>query len=431
MLSAPGENAISYHFSRRLGLFIHWGIYAVPAWQEQHQLRLKVPRAEYAELAGKFNPDAFDPDAWIDLAESAGMTYLVFTAKHLDGFCMWDTQTTDFKVSNTPFGRDTLAELAEACRRRGMPLGLYFSAIDHHCPWYPNRGRGHELAGPEQGDTPDWSHFVDYMQQQIHELCTRYGDLAVFWWDAGNEIGLPAPHLNPLIRELQPGILINDRGMSSNGDFSTPERDWDEKVNTATSFTRPVEACQSVGVQSWGYRRDEDYYSLAYLTTSIQKILAKGGNYLLNVGPRADGIIPPQAEAILAGIGNWFKPAHSALCRAAPAPGISDNSDVLLTRDGNTLYVHLIEEPIASAINLPPITETPERAFLLHTAEPVSTAVRNLPWLYKNTPDRCLSLVDLPVDSRRLAGLIIQLDFSSNPVLMRSVQADDRGESCR
>lgn len=401
-------------FARRLGLFIHWGIYAIPGWQEQHQLRLRVPRVEYARLAEQFSPSAFDPDAWIDVAEAAGMSYLVFTTKHLDGFCLWDTQTTDFRVTRTPCARDVLAQLATACHRRHMPLGLYFSAIDLHCPFYPNRGQGHELAGPEPGDTPDWERFVGYMEQQVRELCTGYGKLAMFWWDSGPEIALPAPHLNPLIRELQPGILINNRGFSDDGDFSTPERDFDPDLGAQTRFTGAVEACQSVGVESWGWREDEDYFSDRYLLGEIDRVLARGGNYLLNVGPRPDGAIDAQAARILSVVGKWYDTIREAFTEVEAADDITTEPAVPVTRRGDTVYLHLHRPLNARRLLLTNVRCLPKRAVLLNDGRQIRCSTDLLPWRHR-TGQRPVRLCDLPVDEYAGSVMVVRVDLATTP----------------
>ncbi|NLF17787.1 MAG: glycoside hydrolase [Lentisphaerae bacterium] len=398
-------------FARRMGLFIHWGLYAIPGWHEQHQLRLRTPRAEYARLAAQFHPTAFDPDAWIDLAEAAGMSYLVVTAKHLDGFCLWDTATTEFKVTRTPFGRDVLAELAEACHRRGMPLGLYYSAIDQHCTFYPNRGRGHELAGPEPGDTPEWERFVDIMERQITELCTRYGRLAVFWWDSGPEIGLTAPRLNPLLRRLQPGILINNRGLSADGDFSTPERDYSPEFDAQKRFAKPVEACQAVGAESWGWRQDEDYFSTRYLLGEVDRVLARGGNYLLNVGPRPDGTVDPTSAGILKAIGDWYGRVKESLTDVETVEDIVTDPAVPVTRRGNTLYLHLHRPLNARRLLVTTLTARPERAILLNDGRPIRTSTELLPRYYRKG-ERPLRLCDLPVDEFAGSVMVLRLDLA-------------------
>jgi len=397
----------------RLGLFIHWGIYAVPGWHEQHVFRKHMTRAAYVPLMRRFNPVRFNPDAWLDSAEAAGMRYVCFTTKHIDGFCLWDSALTDFKVTRTPYGKDVLVLLAEACHRRNMPLCLYYSVVDGHQPNYPHAGRPYEFSGPQPGDRPDAGKYLDYLKGQVRELCTRYGKIHGFWWD-GNVLKLQDPSINALIRDLQPGIVINNRGLDE-GDFGTPERDWDAFVDTDQAFARPVEACQSIGFQSWGWRKDEDYYSDAHLIASIQKILAKGGNFLLNVGPKADGTFPRVATKLLDRLGAWVATVKESLVDAVPANDLLSEHDVLLTRRDNILYVHVHRQPATDAIYLHPLMDRPCRATVLNTGRPVHVDVADLPWLHDKTPNRALRISRLPVNRRSLAGWVIKLEFDRPP----------------
>ena len=337
-----------WFFEKRFGLFVHWGLYAIPAWHEQIQQRGRMRRSEYEKLIEQFNPISFDPDAWLDLAEEAGMEYLCFTTKHHDGFCLWNTSETSFNVMNSPYGQDILTMLADACHRREFPLCLYYSIVDWNHPNYPNQNRSHELPAPEEGDSPDLDSYMTFLRAQVRELCTQYGEIHGFWWDQ-NIPEFRDPSVNDIIRSLQPKAVINNRGFDD-GDFGTPERDHDLSVSEVSTFDRPTEACQSVGVESWGYRKDEDYYNPHYLIQSIDNILAKGGNYLLNVGPRADGTIPPQAENILRTIGKWYQKVKESFYQTESATNITENQDVLITRTGNTLYVHLAKNPSSSGV---------------------------------------------------------------------------------
>jgi len=415
-----------WFFEKRLGLFIHWGIYAVGGWHEQHMYRKRLSRAEYAPFLGQFNPVKFEPERWLDLAQEAGMGYLTFTCKHIDGFCMWDTRQTEYKVTRTPYGKDTLARLAEACHKRKFPLCLYYSCADMHHPNYPNAGRSYELRAPEPGDQPDLARYLEYVRAQVRELCTDYGEIHGFWWDA-NVIKHRDPSFNALIRQLQPQAVINNRGYDD-GDFGTPERDWDSSVDKQAQFEKPVEACQAVGYQSWCWREDEDRYSNAHLIRSVQKVLAKGGNYLLNVGPKPDGTIDGESAATLRRIGAWLKPVRESLFEVAPANALTANRDVVLTRRGNALYVHLIKEPETASVFLHPLAETPRRATLLNTGEPVAFDVADLPRLHNQTPDRCLRLKHLPVNDRPTAGWVIRLDFDRLP---EGTPAKDKGEETK
>src|SRR5215510_11936126 len=175
-------DARDWFFQKRFGMFVHWGLYAIHGWHEQEQWRNRVPRNEYVKLASQWNPTQFDPDRWLDVAQEAGMKYVCFTTKHHDGFCLWDTKQTDYNTMNTPYGKDVLKMLADACHRRGVPLCLYYSIADWHQPNYPNQGRSHELP-PQTGDQPDWPRYLEFLKAQVRELCTNYGELGGFWWD--------------------------------------------------------------------------------------------------------------------------------------------------------------------------------------------------------------------------------------------------------
>jgi len=403
---------------KRFGMFIHWGIYSVGGWHEQHMFRKKMGRADYAAFMRRFNPVKFDPDTWLDLAEQAGMQYLTFTTKHVDGFCMWDTKQTDYNVMHTPYGKDTLALLAAACHRRKFPLCLYYSCADMHHPNYPNAGRNYELGAPEPGDQPDLPRYLEFVKAQIRELCTRYGEIHGFWWDA-NVIEHRDPSLNALIRHLQPKAVINNRGYDE-GDFGTPERDWDDTVHTQLAFDKPIEACQSVGYQSWSWREDEDYYSDAHLIRSIQNVMAKGGNYLLNVGPKPDGTIDEKCASILRRIGKWYEAVRESLVGVVPAGSLTSNREVVLTRRDNTLYVHVVKEPETRSIFLPLLTELPRRATLLNTGEEVACEVAALPRLHNQKPNACLRLKHLPVNNGSTAGWVIKMEFDRLPNMTNS-----------
>jgi alpha-L-fucosidase len=407
-----------WFFARRFGLFVHWGLYAIPAWHEQHQWRRGVTRAEYQHLIGRFNPTGFDPDHWLDLAQDAGMTYLCVTTKHHDGFCLWDTKQTDFNVMRSPYGRDVVGMIADACHRRGVPLCLYYSIADWHHANYPNQGRHHELAGPVEGDRPDWDAYLAFLTAQVRELCTNYGEIHGLWWD----MNVPKHHdpsINAMVRTLQPNAVINNRGFDD-GDFSTPER----HVPEGRRFARPTEACQSLGRESWGYREDEDYYAATFLMKSVQQIMAMGGNYLLNVGPKADGTIPDAQIALLRNIGAWYRTVRKAFDGAEPASHLTDNQDVLLTHKGNTVYVHLPKDAESSAIGLKPLDVLPRNATLLNTGEPLEARVEVTPRLWQEQWNQglrdpaikpYLRIRGLPVERQVEAPLVVKLDFDRSP----------------
>ena len=398
-------------FQNRFGMFVHWGLYAIDGFHEQEQWRGRVPRAEYAKLQQQWNPVKFNPDAWLDLAAEAGMKYICLTAKHHDGFCLWNTKTTRFNTMNTPYGKDVVKMLADACHRRGVPLCLYFSIADWHQPTYPNQGRHHELP-PQAGDTPDLMKYLEVMKTQIRELCTNYGEIHGFWWDMNVDKHVD-PSINNMIRKLQPKAVINNRGFDD-GDFGTPERDYDKGGEDSLSFDRRTEACQAVGMESWGYRKNEDYYSDRHLMRSIDKYLARDANYLLNVGPNAEGVIPPQSVAILRRLGKWYGAVKESFEGVAPASHLTANRSVLLTRKGNTLYVHMHRDLQGDSVKLTPMTIAPKRATLLNTGKPVGWAMDMAPSDHIEHVGY-LRITGLPANEMSNTVLVVKLEFDSLP----------------
>ncbi|MFH5185015.1 alpha-L-fucosidase [Paenibacillus sp. TAB 01] len=411
------KDARDVFFERRFGLFVHWGLYAIPAWHEQILWRGEMKRKDYEQLIHRFNPVSFDPDAWLDMAEQAGMQYICFTTKHHDGFCMWDTQYTEYNVMNSAYGKDILGMLAEACRRRNFPLSLYYSCPDWHHPNYPNLGRHHEMFGPRPGDEPDIDKYYAFVRNQLTELCTKYGPIYQLFWDV-NVAEHQDASLNEMIRELQPGILINDRGPGK-GDYSTPER----HVPEGGSFTKPTEACQALGRESWGYKADEDYYSCKFIMQSIDKIMAMGGNYLLNVGPKPDGTIAVENIEALKTIGAWYHSVKESFGDAVPASDMifrdeivmegSSNrmvrDEVLVTRRGNALYIHLYKDPQSRAVVLKPLHAAPRKATLLNDGRELETAVDMIPWAWRERP--YLRVRNLPADEYAGSVMVLKLEF--------------------
>jgi len=408
-----------WFFEKRFGMFVHWGLYAVPAWHEQIQWRRPMAKADYVKLVDQFNPTAFDPDAWLDVLQGAGMEYICLTTKHHDGFCMWDTAFTDYKITNTPYGKDVLAMLAEACHRRGVRLCLYYSCPDWHHPNSINFGGDHQLDQPNPGDEPDLLKYVAYVKSQITELCTQFGEISAFFWDIPPKINIP--ELNATLRELQPGIMINDRGFGP-GDYSTPER----HVPTGKAFSSPTEACQSVGRQSWGYREDEDYFSDLHLMQSIDRTMAMGGNYLLNVGPKADGTIDDGNARILAEIGRWFRTVRESYYEARPASHLIKNDECLLTRKENSLYAHFPKPLMSSGVVLNPLTCQPRRATLLNTGAEVRATVETVPSWCRSEP--YLRISRIPINQLSTEVPVIRLDFDDLDQALANAGGQDGNE---
>jgi|APCry1669189241_1035207.scaffolds.fasta_scaffold00541_6 alpha-L-fucosidase len=395
-------------FHKRFGMFIHWGLYSIEGWHEQDQWRRKIPRINYVKLANRWNPINFNPNQWIDYAQSAGMSYLCFTTKHHDGFCLFDTKKTQFNCMNTPFGRDILRELADACHKRNFPLCIYYSIVDWNQKNYPNQGRSHELP-VQEGDSPDYAKYIQFVKAQVTELCTNYGKISGFWWDM-NVTKFKDTSINDLIRKLQPDAVINDRGFDS-GDFGTPERDFTKDNVNILSFEKRTEACQSIGMESWGYRKDEDYYSDCFILSSVSRYLARDANYLLNIGPKPDGSFPMISIEFLKRIGTWYKAVSEAFIDTIPASYLTYNRDILITQKGNNLYIILHAEPKGDVVNLKPLGMLPQTATLLNTDAPITCSIDTVPSEHEKQ-GKYLRLKKLPVNQFADSVLVVKLVFN-------------------
>ncbi|MDP6777009.1 MAG: alpha-L-fucosidase [Candidatus Latescibacteria bacterium] len=229
--------------------------------------------------------------------------------------------------------------------------------------------------------------------------------------------------INATIRELQPGAVINNRGFDD-GDFGTPERDHEKGIDEVRSFEGLTEACQSVGLESWGFRTDEDYYTDRHLIRSLDRYLARGANYLLNVGPKADGTIPDESAAILRRIGGWYHAVKEAVDDVDPASDLTSNRDVLLTRRDNVLYVHLVNDPRTCAVKLDPIAVAPKRATLLNTGDPVEFVVDLVPSNHAEFRPY-LRLRNLPVNDWANTVLVVKLEFDQAPDRIAAVEQSE------
>ena len=411
-----------WFFTARFGLFIHWGLYALNGWHEQEQWRRPVDAQTYQALAQRFDPQDFDPDRWFELAAEAGMRYCTITTKHHDGFCLWPSAVTDFTVANTPYGKDIIAQVAAACRKHDIHLGLYYSVVDWHHPCYPNRGRHHELPAPKPGDIPDDDCYIAFLTEQVRELCTNYGPIHSWFWDM-NVPQWRNPAINAIIRELQPACVINNRGLDE-GDLASPERHFDPAINQHQPFTRPTEYCTSVGAWSWGYKRDEDYFTSKHLCYHLAEIWAKGGNYLLNIGPDGDGRLPPEAEHLLHAIGDWHRRVFAAFTGTTPDFRFCHTANYLVTRRDHTLYVVCMREPITAALSLLNLASIPTRAICLNHGRDIPISTERLP-VYGDGNEFHVRLRELPLDIAREEPLIIELHFTEHQPLLRATAAAD------
>ncbi len=392
----------------KFGLFIHWGFYALTGIQEQAFARMNMPREEYESLMYRFNPVQYDPEKWVLLAKEAGMEYICFTTKHHDGFCMWDTKYSDYKITRTPYGKDTLRMLADACAKHGMKLSLYYSCPDWHHAFGYNPASTHQWKAHTENGV-NTAAYLEYVRNQVRELCTNYGPLYTFFWDIPPRI--KEPSLNEMIRELQPGIFINDRGYDT-GDFSTPEREY--RAVDGERFTRMTEACNSLGEQSWGYREHEDFYSIRFLISAIDRIMAMGGSYLLNVGPNAEGEITEDYARRIRRIGDWYNRMEGALtCHEADdfQYKIRGNNAIVTKKNGKS-YFHFPDGTRSSSIALSYFPGMPKSVRLLNTGKELPASIDLLPEYQSNgqaLPH--LHITGIPVDDLPDEALVIEIEW--------------------
>ena len=308
--SAGAADRMAWFREARFGMFVHWGLYSIPAgeWEGKTHYgewildETKMPVSRYEELAKQFNPAQFDPAAWVGVAKGAGMKYLVMTSKHHDGFCLWNSKLTDWSIARTPFAhRDPLGELAAECRKQGLRFGIYYSLMDWHHPDWNTRRPWNDVAT----NTPDRKRYVEYAKGQLEELVAAYQpDLIWFdggwdgWtWEEGDEL---VRHL----RSLKPDIVINERASRFPGsfDYVTPEQTIPDAPPDGA-----WESCMTMN-DHWGYNaHDQHWKSAATITSNLAACTSRGGNYLLNVGPTADGVIPQPCVDILAEVGAWVR----------------------------------------------------------------------------------------------------------------------------
>ena len=340
----------------RFGMFIHWGAYAIPARGEWVMYAEKIPADTYARFADEFKPTRYDPAAWVALAQEAGMKYMVLTARHHDGFSLFDSKVSNFTAPKTAAGRDLVREYVEACHRAGMKVGFYYSLLNWRYPAY--------LAGPDK-DPAGWAEFLRYVHAQVRELMTNYGKIDILWYDGEWPYGPRAwqsVKLNAMVRRLQPKIIINNRSALPE-DFDTPEQE-------IKASDRPWESCMTMN-DNWGYvPGNAKYKSTAQLIQNLVRCVSGGGNYLLNVGPRPDGTFQLLAQMRLKQIGRWMRVNGESIHGAGRAP-FADEAVGLTTAKGSTVFLHLFnwrgERVSLAGVNVPVVS-----ARLLANGEPVT-----------------------------------------------------------
>lgn len=365
----------------RFGMFVHWGLYSLAARHEWVKSRELITDADYDRYQQRFEADLYDPAGWARAARAAGMRYVVLTTKHHDGFCLWDSALTDYTSVHTPFGRDAVAEFVEAVRAEGLRVGFYHSLLDWHHPDYTVDGchprRGDDVEQLNAGR--DMARYRDYLHGQVRELLTRYGRIDYLFFDFSfpeGRGGLPgkgpqdwdSAELLAMVRDLQPGIVVNDR-LGIPGDLVTPEQH--QPTGPVIIDGRPMlwEACQTIN-GSWGYDRDNhDHKSPELLVRMLIDGVSKGGNLLLNVGPTGRGDLDPVAQRTLAGIAEWTAHHERSFRGAGPAP-FAPPPDARYTLRGDRLYLHLFAWPM-NHVHLPGLAGRIAYAQLLHDASEV------------------------------------------------------------
>ncbi len=384
------DSRMAWFRDAKFGMFIHWGIYSVPAgeWKgktsyaEWFQLQTKMPCEQYDKYAAEFNPVKFDARQWAKTAKDAGMKYLVITSKHHDGFSMFDTKFSDFNiVRSTPYRRDPMKELAAACREQGIKFCFYYSIADWHNPDSPAVYSQRGFHGNPKDDA-DVAKYADYMRDQVHELLTGYGPIGILWFDGGGAFKSPdratmlkADEMVNMIHATQPACLINNR-LGAGSDYGTPEQ-----YIPAGGAKEPFEVCMTINGH-WGYNKaDQKWKSTSALVRNLIDIVAKGGNYLLNVGPTSEGLIPDPSIERLKEIGTWLKVNGESIYGAGPTafgyelgkPGKPDsrgrtkNEGALgwrCTTKTGKLFIHIFEWP-ESKFELKEVKPKVTKAYLL------------------------------------------------------------------
>ncbi|MGI6696419.1 MAG: alpha-L-fucosidase [Christensenellales bacterium] len=362
------QERMRWYQEARFGMFIHFGLYSIPARGEWLRSYEKVSIEDYQQYFDEFDPVNYDPVAWAKAAKQAGMRYAVLTSKHHDGFCLFDSKYTDYKATNTKAGRDLVREYVEAFRAEGIKVGLYYSIFDWHHPDFPAFGdKHHPMRDNEawRGKNHDFDNYLRYMHAQVEELMTGYGQIDLLWFDFSYDDlwgeAWRAGDLVRMIRRHQPQIIINNRlevsgeGFGSlldehpnlySGDYVSPEQII--PPNGIVNYQgEPVawEACVTMN-NNWGFHATDRFYKPAImLIRKLVECVSKGGNMLLNVGPTAKGEFPPEATKILEEIGRWMHYHHDSIYGCGIAD-IQKPDFGRVTRKGNKLYYHVFDNPV-------------------------------------------------------------------------------------
>ncbi len=388
VLKTAGDT--SWFVKDRFGMFIHWGLYALPARHEWVRNIERINNEDYEKYFEHFDPDLYDPELWADLAWNAGMKYFVITTKHHEGFCLWDSKYTDYKATNTPYGKDVLTPMVNAFRGHGMKVGFYHSLIDWHHPDFPidNIHPLRDLPKEEAlklNANRDMAKYREYLHSQVKELLTEFGKIDIMWFDFSYPDGdkklypyfegkghkdWDSEKIYKMIREYQPNVILDDRlDLEGAWDVKTPEQYQPEEWITYKGQKVVWEACQTFS-GSWGYHRDEaSWKSPKQLITMLIDTVSKGGNLLLNVGPTGRGEFDYRAVDRLKAIGDWMRYNNQAIygCTQAPEEFKIGNGNIFTYNpEKNRLYLHLVNYPLIGATKISGGAKKIEYAQFMH-----------------------------------------------------------------
>jgi len=411
--AAQKTQRLQWWTDARFGMFIHWGLYSLPARHEWVKNFERITNEEYQKYFDVFDPDMYNPKEWAKMCKEAGMKYAVITTKHHEGFCLFDSKYTNYKSVNTPYGKDIIREWVDAFRAEGIKIGFYYSLIDWHHPDFII-DRNHPLR--QNSDSAydrinkgrDMAKYRTYLKNQVRELLTNYGKIDVLWLDfsypgkdgKGHD-DWDSENLLKMVRQLQPNIIVNNRldldGVEGADDFVTPEQfkvaKWPEKDGKKLAW----ETCQTFS-GSWGYDRDENTWkSSAQLLELLIETVSKGGNLLLNVGPTGRGVFDIRAQDRLKAMGEWMKFNSRSIygCTQAPS-GFLAPAKTLLTYNPtlNRLYIHLLTYPLERLV-LKGMADKIKYVQFLHDASEIKFA--NPHWSGFTDSEKGDVVLELPV----------------------------------
>ena len=349
----------------RFGIFLHWGIYSTFAQGEWYMQNVPLNRDEYAKAADAFYPHRFDAEKWVSAIKAAGAKYICFTTRHHDGFSLWDTRQSDYNIMHTPYGKDVVRQLADACHRQGIKLHLYYSHIDWTRDDYPTGRTGHGTG--KDPKKANWASYYQFMNAQLTELLTNYGEIGAIWFDGHwdhDKDSVPfdwqLPEQYELIHRLQPACLVGNNHHITpypGEDIQIFERDVPGENKAGLSGQAigrlPLETCQTMNGM-WGYKvADQNYKSTTELIRLLVRTAAKGANLLLNVGPQPNGELPATALARMKEMGEWLEQNGQAIYRTE-AGGIQMGDSLVSTRRGQVLYLHVLSPNLTEIdVNVP------------------------------------------------------------------------------